>query len=370
MRARVGSDAGESDRLRSQLTRCRSVVIKVGSKSLASGGVELVSRLAGDVVAALHPSRRAVLVSSGAIALGIPKLGLRARPKEVVLLQACAAAGQSSLMQRYEAAFAEHGRGVAQVLLSHADLADRGRANNARNALAALLERGLIPIINENDAVAVDEIKFGDNDQLASMVVPLCEADVLILLSDVVGLLDEEGHRVPLVRRVTAEERALAQSGGSSLGTGGMRSKLEAAARASFGGASVVIASARESGVVQRILGGEDVGTLIPSVAKRLSARKHWIAYTLRPRGTLIVDRGAATAVGSNRSVLSVGVWGVRGTFHAGDSVSIVDPDGREVGRGLSRLSAADAAHFAGRRGADDESVVFVHRSDLVVLAQ
>lgn len=345
-------------------------MIKIGSRSLSEGGALMMSEIARDIVAAQSAKRRAVLVSSGAIALGMPKLGLRARPKDMALLQACAAAGQSSLMQRYEAAFAEHGQAVAQVLLTHADLADRVRTNNARSALAALLERGVLPIINENDAVAVEEIRFGDNDQLASMVTPLCEADLMILLSDVPGLLDDRGQRIPFVRRVTQRERALVQAGASGLGTGGMGSKLEAASRASFAGAAVVLASAKAPGVVRQIVAGEDVGTLIPRVSKRLSARKHWIAFTLRPRGALVLDRGAARAVAANKSVLSVGVLGVRGTFLAGDSLSLVDPEGIEIARGLSRLSAADATQLASRRAQDDEAIVFVHRDDLVVLPQ
>ncbi len=286
-------------------------------------------------------------------------------------LQAAAAAGQSVLMQRYEDAFGELGIAVAQVLLTHADLADRARTNNARNALAALLEVGAVPIINENDAVAVDEIKFGDNDQLASMVTPLCEADFMLLLSDVEGLLDEQGKRVRFVRSVAREARPLAGGSTSGVGTGGMASKVEAARRATLAGADVVIAAAREPRVVTRVLAGEDVGTVFAAVPQRISARKHWIAYTLRPRGAMLVDRGAAAAICAHgKSILAVGVLGVRGTFLAGDAVAIVDPDGTEIARGLSRVSAGDAARLAGRKREDDEEPddVLVHRDDLVVL--
>jgi glutamate 5-kinase len=359
--------------VRARLGRSRRIVVKIGSKSLAG---DAWRRLAADVAAIRRdepglPRRSVVLVSSGAIALGVEKLGLKARPKDMAWLQAAAAAGQSVLMQRYEEAFGELGIAVAQVLLTHADLADRARTNNARNALAALLEVGAVPIINENDAVAVDEIKFGDNDQLAAMVSPLCEADFLLLLSDVEGLLDAGGARVPFVRSVAREARPLARGSSSGVGTGGMASKVEAARRATLAGADVVIAAARTHQVIRRVLAGEDLGTVFAAVPQKISARKHWIAYTLRPRGALLVDRGAAEAITvQNRSVLAVGVLGVRGTFLPGDAVSIVDPDDGEIARGLARVSATDAARMARRKREDDEEPddVLVHRDDLVVL--
>ncbi|WP_437713141.1 glutamate 5-kinase [Sorangium sp. So ce448] len=353
---------------RAALRRCRRIIVKIGSKSLSGDAWD---RLAAEVAALRGRSGRSlVIVSSGAIALGVAKLGLKSRPKDMAWLQAAAAAGQSVLMQRYEEAFGKVGLLVAQVLLTHADLADRTRTNNARNALAALLEAGAIPIINENDAVAVEEIKFGDNDQLAAMVTPLCEADLLILLSDVEGLLDADGRRVPFVRSVAREARHLAGASTSGVGTGGMASKVEAARRATLAGSHVVIGAAREAGIITRIVSGEDVGTLFAAVPQRLSARKHWIAYTLRPRGAILVDRGAAEAIGSkNRSILAVGVLGVRGTFLPGDAVAVVDPDGAEIARGLARMSASDAARTARkkREEAGDDDVV-VHRDDLVVL--
>lgn len=360
---------------RASLKGSRRVIVKIGSKSLSGDAWD---RLAAEV-AALHarhkgapkgaPPLRVIIVSSGAIALGVVKLGLKARPKTMDWLQAAAAAGQSVLMQRYEDAFGKVGLCVAQVLLTHADLADRARTNNARSALSALLEAGAVPIINENDAVAVDEIKFGDNDQLAAMVTPLCDADLLLLLSDVEGLLDAEGRRVSFVRSVAREARHLAGASTSGVGTGGMASKVEAARRATLAGANVVIAAAREPSIITRVIDGEDVGTLFTAVPQRLSARKHWIAYTLRPRGALLVDRGAADAIcAKNRSVLAVGVLGVRGTFMPDDSVSILDPNGVEVARGLSRVSATDAARIAGKKRDEHGDEVIVHRDDLVVL--
>jgi glutamate 5-kinase len=370
----VPDAADDAARARETVTKARRVVIKVGSRAL-SAEREIYDRLANGVVTAHAERRSVVMVSSGAIALGVQKLGLASRPKEMALLQAAAAAGQNVLMRLYEDAFARRDLAVAQVLLTHADLADRTRANNAREALAALLEAKVIPIINENDTVAVDEIRFGDNDLLASMVTPLVSADLLILLSDVPGLLDAKGERVRLVRNVTREARPLVTGATSSSGTGGMASKVEAARRAMFAGASVVVADARDAGTIGAILAGEDVGTLFVPHPQRIQARKHWIAFTLRPKGAILLDRGAVTAVVERgRSVLPVGVLGVRGEFGPGDAVTLVAPDGREIGRGLARLGASEAAAIAGKKSedlaalrGDEADVVVVHRDDLVL---
>lgn len=292
-----------------------------------------------------------MLVSSGAIALGTRKLGYKSRPKEMARLQAAASAGQSLLMRAYEEAFDRVKIPVAQVLLTHADLADRVRANNARAALSALLDAGAVPILNENDAVAIEEIKFGDNDELSAMVTPLIAADVLVLLSDVEGLLDGAGHRVKIVHDVTTEALPLVRAKQKSdVGTGGMSSKIEAARRATLAGAHVVIADARKDDVLERIFDGEDEGTLFVAATRPLPAKKHWIAFTLRPRGDVWLDPGAAAAVREKgTSILAVGVAGVRGDFRAGDSVRVLAPDGSEIGRGLARCSATDAVLIAGK---------------------
>jgi glutamate 5-kinase len=359
---------------RQAVARARRVVIKIGSRTLASDP-EVYGRLAAGVRAAHAERRSVVIVSSGAVALGVKKLGLSAKPTEMALLQAASAAGQSVLMHLYEDAFAREHLAVAQVLLTHADLADRTRANNARDALAALLDARVVPVINENDTVAVEEIRFGDNDQLASMVTPLVSADLLVLLSDVEGLLDASGARVPLIRSVAREARPLAQRKTAGPGTGGMLSKLEAARRGMLAGASVVIADARNPRVVEAILAGEDVGTLFLPHPQRIEARKHWIAFTLRPKGALILDEGAVEAlVARGTSLLPVGVLGVRGDFRPGDAVTLVTVSGREIGRGLARLGTAEAAATAGKRseelaplrGASGDLVV-VHRDDLVL---
>lgn len=364
----------QDEEARRTLTKARRVVIKIGSRALSSEP-GIYDALASGIAEA-HAQRRSVaMVSSGAIALGMKKMGMATKPKEMALLQAAAAAGQSVLMRLYEEAFARHGLSVAQVLLTHADLADRTRANNARDALAALLDAKLVPIINENDTVAVEEIRFGENDLLASMVTPLVSADLLILLSDVPGLLDKKGERVPIVRNVTREARPLIQASAPGPGTGGMASKVEAARRGMLAGASVVVADARSPGTIGKILAGDDVGTLFVPYPQRIQARKHWIAFTLRPRGAILLDRGAVEAVVERgRSVLPVGVLGIRGEFGPGDAVTLVAPDGREIGRGLARLGASEAAAIAGKKGEDlavlrgsEEDIVVVHRDDLVL---
>lgn len=364
---------------RAALRRAKRVVIKIGSSALARDG-DAHHRLARAIRALRDDKRLVVLVSSGAIALGSRKLGYRGRPKEMARLQAAASAGQSLLMRAYEEAFDREELPVAQVLLTHADLADRGRANNARAALSALLDAGAVPILNENDAVAVEEIKFGDNDELSAMVTPLVDADVLVLLSDVEGLLDASGERVRVVHDVTVEALPLVRAKKSEAGTGGMASKIEAARRATLAGAHVVIADAAKRDVLGRIFAGEDEGTVFVAASRPLPAKKHWIAFTLRPRGDVWLDAGACAAVRSKgTSVLSVGVAGVRGDFRAGDSVRVLAPDGVEIGRGLSRCSATDAVLIAGKkeRAADGRSsphegrahdrAVLVHRDDLVV---
>jgi glutamate 5-kinase len=352
---------------RAALRKAKRVVVKIGSSTLArdEGAYARLARAVRDL---RDEDRHVVLVSSGAIALGAHKLGYRGRPKEMARLQAAASAGQSLLMHAYEEAFDREGIAVAQVLLTHADLADRGRANNARAALEALLEAGAVPILNENDAVAVEEIKFGDNDELSAMVTPLVGADVLVLLSDVAGLLDGAGGRVSVVRDVTSEALPLVRSKKSDAGTGGMASKIEAARRATLAGAHVVIADATKKGVLGGIFQGEDEGTVFVAAARRLPAKKHWIAFTLRPRGDLWLDAGASTAVKSKgTSVLAIGVRGVRGSFDEGDSVRLFGPDGVELGRGLARCSATEAVRIAGTKDHAEDRAVLVHRDDLVV---
>jgi glutamate 5-kinase len=352
---------------RSELEKARRIVVKIGSSSLARDD-SAYDRLASEVRALRDADKQVVLVSSGAIALGTKKLGYRARPKEMARLQAAAAAGQSLLMRAYEEAFGKCNLAVAQVLLTHADLADRVRANNARDALGALLDAGAVPVLNENDSVAVDEIKFGDNDELSAMVTPLVNADVLVLLSDVEGLLDAKGVRVSTIADAARDAAPLVRTKKSDVGTGGMASKVEAARRATLAGAHVVIADARKDDVLSRIFAGEDEGTLFLASPRKLPAKKHWIAFTLRPRGDVLLDAGAAAAVRSGgKSILAIGVLGVRGDFRAGESVRVLAPDGAELGRGLARRSAEEAVVVAGKKDDGGDDHVLVHRDDLVV---
>src|SRR5260370_31867182 len=302
---------------RALVARARRVIVKVGSSSLAGEGTGVLERLAETIAAGKGSAF--VVVCSGAIGVGGKKLGYRARLKTLPQLHAAAAAGQSLLMRAYEEGFAARGMAVAQVLLTHADLADRTRGNNARAALSELLDAGPVPILNENDSVAVGEIKFGDTDQLAAMVVPLIDADLVVLLSDVEGLLDAGGGRVAIVRDVVSEALPLVRKSTSATGSGGMLSKLEAARRATLAGVNVVLADARAPNTLQSVLAGEDVGTLFVAAGDGLSAQKYWIAFSLRPRGDVVLDSGAAQAVPAKRkSGLLVGVLGVRGDFRGG----------------------------------------------------
>lgn len=358
---------------RPELSNARRIVVKVGSRSLATD-TELIPRLAREIAELKAAKRSIVLVSSGAIALGVQRLGYGTRPKETGRLQAAAAAGQSVLMRRYDEAFGALGVTTAQVLLTHSDLAERERMNNAREALAALLDAGAVPIVNENDTVATEEIHFGDNDQLAAMVAPLVGAEVLVLFTDVIGVLDPDGQRIPVMTDSSSLGRV--KSTGARVGSGGIESKIDAARKACHAGAAVVIASALQPGALGEILTGGDVGTLFPAVGAPLRARQHWIMFTLRPQGTIVLDAGAVNAVRAGRaSLLPIGVLGVRGEFAPGDAVRLVAPDGTEIGRGLARLGALDAARCAGKKGDALESVlgagrteaVVVHKDDLVV---
>jgi glutamate 5-kinase len=351
---------------RALLCRARRVVVKIGSSSLTVDDMA-AARVAEEVASLVAKGYSFVIVTSGAISIGCGRLGYRSKPKEMARLQAAAAAGQSILMRRYDEAFAKVGITAAQVLLTHADLAERERANNARQALAALLEARAVPVINENDTVATEEIRFGDNDQLAAMVAPLVGAEVLILLTDVEAVLDDKGKRIAILREDSAV--GTLDRRGDTVGTGGMTSKINAARKGARSGASVVIASARKPKTITQVLSGADIGTLIPVSPRALRARKHWIAYTLRPKGSVLLDPGAVKVVtGGKSSLLPVGVLGVRGEFHAGDAISLVDSEGREIGRGLCRLDSAEVARSAGKKGEPLEQIFGERAKDLVVV--
>jgi glutamate 5-kinase len=352
---------------RQSLHEARRLVVKIGSRSLMADGTKRYESLARQLCAQHAVGREPVLVSSGAVAVGRLRLGMTERPKAINKLQAAAATGQSRVMRAYEDAFEQYKIDVAQVLFTHADLADRDRYLNARSAIDALLELNVIPIINENDTVSVDELRFSDNDQLAAMVANLAGADLLILMTDVEGVLDHEGVRVS-VANDTNDVVQLVRPPTDDVGLGGMASKLEAARRATRYGVPVVIGDARDPDLVEKVLRGDDVGTLILPTGTPLASRKHWIAYTLKPRGVVVVDNGAARALSAGKvSLLPRGVLGVRGDFEAGDAVSIQDVNGVEIARGLARYGTSHAARLAGAKSSEISGRIGRHDGDVIV---
>ncbi|MCW3481745.1 glutamate 5-kinase [Neisseriaceae bacterium JH1-16] len=330
------------------------LVVKVGSSLVTNDGKGLdlgaLARWAAEIAELKRRGKEVVLVSSGAIAEGCQRLGWSRRPKAVHELQAAAAVGQMGLAQAYETAFREHGLKTAQVLLTHEDLADRTRYLNARSTLTALLALNVVPIINENDTVVTDEIRFGDNDTLGALVTNLIEADALVILTDQQGLYTADPRKHPdaeFVHEAEAGDAALeemAGGAGSSVGTGGMYTKIVAAKRAARSGAATVIASGREVNVLSRLADGEGIGTQLVAPTNRMAARKQWLADHLKLTGRLVLDDGAALAVREKHtSLLPIGVIGVEGDFLRGEAVACVDGTGREVARGLVNYSSDEA---------------------------
>jgi glutamate 5-kinase len=371
--------------------RVRRVVVKLGSGTVTDpgGGLRLstIRALAAQLSNALAADGVSfVVVTSGAIAAGREKLGMAERPRTVSLKQAAAAVGQTSLMRAYERAFEKRGRHVAQLLLTHDDFESRERYVNARNTLLALLARGIVPIVNENDTVATEEIRLGDNDHLATLVTQMIGADLLILLTDSDGLQTKDPHRHPDARRIPVVENlddasVLAAVGrrGSSAGTGGMASKLRAARVLSASGIPVVIASGLSRRSILDILGGRDTGTLIlPRRTGKLRSRKMWIAYAMNAHGTILVDGGARKVLmEGGKSLLPAGVTGARGRFRPGDAVSIADRRGRVFARGIARWSSEQVDRGKGKRSAEVRTLLgpetpaeVVHRDDLTILPQ
>ena len=355
------------------------VVVKVGASVLthASGepDTDRFARIVEQLAVCLRERREVVLVSSGAIACGMGRLGLTRRPKDVAQLQACAAIGQSELMRLYSDAFGAQALGVAQVLLTQADLADRTRCRNAKNTLQALLRRQIVPIVNENDAVAVEEITFGDNDRLAALVASLLEAQLLVILSDVDGVL-ERGRLIGRIDELNHHHQAIALGPSRETSTGGMASKLAAARIVRHAGIPMVIANGTRARIVLDILQGKPVGTLIAPPSTRLKFHKWWIAFAMRrASGMIVVDAGAAEALlQRGKSLLASGIQDVRGRFHAGDPVAIVDEEAREVARGVSNYSSSELARIQGLKSARAAQVLgrktveeVVHRDNLVL---
>jgi len=357
------------------------LVVKVGSASLVGPDGALDSERLASLCAGIAGARlngiEAILVSSGAIAAGLAPLGLVARPSDMPSLQAAAAVGQGRLLARYSAGLAEHGLVAAQMLLTRYDFMHRSHYLNARNTLDRLLALGALPVVNENDTVATDEIGFGDNDRLAALVANLARARLLVLLTDAKGLHvsdprhDPSAPLIDEVDRITPELERRAGGRGTELGSGGMASKLTAAWVATFSGAAVVIADASEPQILDKVLAGGRLGTYFRPRPHRISARRLWIAFAQPPRGTVVVDAGAHQALARHkRSLLAVGVTGVRGDFSPGDAVDVCDPEGNVFARGLVRYEAADLEEAAGRSTAGTSGGEVIHIDELVVLEE
>lgn len=363
---------------RRALTTARRVVVKIGSRLLAESPASRPATIADQVLELRRRDIEVVIVSSGAIALGVRRLRLDGRPPDMPGLQAAAAVGQSQLMQHWEHAFAAHDVVIGQVLVTHDDLGDRRRFLSARLTLRAMLDHGVVPIINENDTVATEEIKFGDNDQLAALVCNLVSADVLVILTDVEGVRDANGVRIPIVRDIDREAAPVAGGSTSGVGSGGMASKVGSARIVTRTGVPAVIAPGREPDVIVRALAGADVGTLFTprGVGGVLSSRKHWIAYGAKPVGTLTVDDGAARALEDHgKSLLPAGIVKVDGEFELGDTVSVVTASGVELARGLVAYPSDELRKISGLQSSGIEARLgyksideAIHRDDLVIL--
>lgn len=361
-------------------------VVKIGSSLVTDEGrgihAESIALWASQIAGLRSQGREVVLVSSGAIAEGMKRLGWESRPHEIHELQAAAAVGQMGLAQAYESGFARWKLKTAQILLTHEDIADRRRYLNARSTLNTLLQYGVVPIINENDTVVTDEIKLGDNDTLAALVTNLIEADVLVILTDQAGLFTADPRKDPSARLIALGRAsdpsyaAMAGGAGTGIGTGGMATKVRAAQRAARSGAATVIASGRESDVLMRLASGEDIGSCLVADLAPLAARKQWMADQLLLRGRLVLDEGAVRVLRQEgKSLLPIGVVRVEGEFERGDVVSCVDPDGDELARGLVNYGASDARRIARRSSSDIESILgfveepeLIHRDNLILL--
>lgn len=369
------------------LKRVRRVVIKIGSKILTSleDGLdeEAFLRLAREISQIVDSGYEVIIVTSGAIAAGMKKLGLKSKPKAIPEKQATAAIGQTALMHFYEQAFGRFDKITAQILLTHGDLASRTRFLNAKNTIFTLLERHVIPIINENDTVSVEEIKLGDNDNLSSMVTALAEADLLILLTDIEGFyscnpksLPADAKPISIVFNIDGNVESCAYDTSSVEGTGGMITKLQAAKRAGLNGSATIIANGKKVGILREVLDGNDVGTLFLPKKDRVKSRKHWIAYTLRQQGTLTIDDGGVKAlIEKKKSLLPSGIIALTGKFSAGSSISLLNQKGEEFARGLVNYNSDEIQKIKGLKTTQINEILgykyfdeVINRDDLIVL--
>lgn len=360
------------------IANAKRVVVKIGSNVLASSDLVLddsvFSRICADLSKVMDQGYKLVVVSSGAILAGMSKLGLRERPRLIKQKQAVAAVGQSTLIKTYEKHLERFGKKVAQILLTDSEMTHRKRYINARNTIETLFCYNVLPIVNENDTVAVEEIKLGDNDTLSAVVSQMIEADLLIILSDIDGLYTADPHRnpdalfIPVVETIDQGVYSLAKKSASCIGTGGMITKIKTAQVAAKSGTATIIVNGRISDIICKVLGGEKLGTLFLPQEDTLSSRKCWIAFTLKPRGRLILDEGAYKAlVMENRSLLPSGIKEVGGRFDAGDPVSLISPDGKEFARGLVNYSYEEIGRIKGIKSRHIEQILGFCTSDEVI---
>jgi glutamate 5-kinase len=372
--------------MRERLRLAKRWVIKVGSSLVTADGrgldKKIIGQWTGQIAKLLDDEREVVLVSSGSIAEGLARLKMAQRPTRVDQLQAAAAVGQMGLIKAYESGFEQFGKLTAQILLTHDDLTDRRRYLNARGTLATLISHGVLPIVNENDTVTTDEIRLGDNDTLGAQVANLIDADVLVILTDQEGLYDQDprwhSDAVLLERANASDETVLALAGpaGSSLGSGGMRTKILAAERAAHNGTTTVIANGRTPDILLRLRDGEPLGTMLTSEQKPIDARKRWLSDHLRAKGTLVLDEGAVNVLRTRgSSLLAVGVRECRGDYSRGELVSCVSHEGIEVARGLSNYNSADTRKVLGVSSEKFSSLLgyseepeLIHRDNMIVL--
>ena len=367
------------------LGHVRRVVVKLGSSVVTTeNGLDrkMIKNLADDIHATRNTGKEFIIVSSGAIATGVRRLGLKEGARTIPQKQAAASVGQSRLMTAYDEAFGRYGIRVGQLLLTRDDLTHRQRYLNARNTLTTLLSWGVVPIINENDTVVVDEIKLGDNDNLSALVAVMASADLLITLTDIEGLMDcdprvnSDACLIPVVENITTELRDLAGGTSSGVGRGGMASKLEAASKAQLSGVPMIITRGKVENVIARALAGDPCGTLILPAKEKMSARKSWIRYNLRPEGALSVDDGAAhVLLHGGKSLLPIGIVEVEGSFEDGAAVDVTDINGRKIAVGLVNYSSDEMKKIAGRQTAEIDWVLgyrrydeAIHADNLVVL--
>jgi glutamate 5-kinase len=368
------------------LSKAKRIVIKVGTSNLTDKNYRLeprkVEKLAKDIVELKRHGKEVILVTSGAIGAGIGKLDLKRRPRDIKVLQATAAVGQNILMSTYDRYFANYDQIIAQVLLTHEAFFNRQRYLNLRNTLITLLKSGIIPIINENDTVAVDEIKLGDNDNLSALVASNLDADLLIILSDVDGLYtynpkrSKKAELISIVDEITPEIERIAETGGKT-GVGGMKTKIQAAKVTMKSGIPLVIANGREENILIRTIEGERVGTLfMPKTTRKMNGKEHWIRFASSPKGRIKVDEGAKTALIKNgSSLLPSGIIGVENEFRSGDTVSIVDTEGVEFAKGISNYSSSDIEKIKGLQSKEIEQILgrkdyneVVYRGNMVLL--